>query len=73
VFPQSHDLAGRQTHPVSDYFQDWESVSIRGLLSGLGFWLIALVISSPDFSRRIAGDATPGWLGNSTVAVGLPF
>jgi hypothetical protein len=32
-------------------------------VSGLGFWLILLVISSPTFFRRIVGEATPGSLG----------
>ena len=48
---------------VSHYLQKWNKVIIVGLLSGLGFWLIMLVISSPAFIRRIVGEATPGSLG----------
>ena len=48
---------------VSNYLQDWDRVIMRGLLSGLGFWLIVLVISSPAFFRRMVGEVTPGALG----------
>ena len=48
---------------ISDDLQNWDSVTTRWLLSGLGFLLIALVISSPAFGRRIVGEATPGSLG----------
>src|SRR5207253_10754291 len=56
-------ISGQATHPVGDYLQDWDRVTIPGLLSGLGFWLIALVISPPAFYRRFVGEATPGTLG----------
>ena len=36
---------------------------MAGLVSSLGFLFIVLVISSPAFSRRIVGEATPGTLG----------
>jgi predicted DCC family thiol-disulfide oxidoreductase YuxK len=50
-------------HPVDHYLQIWDRVTTTGLLSGLGFLLIAMVSSSPAFSRRIVGEATPGSLG----------
>jgi predicted DCC family thiol-disulfide oxidoreductase YuxK len=56
-------ISGQATHPVGDYLQDWDRVTIPVLLSTLGFWLIVLVISSPAFIRRIVGEATPGTLG----------
>jgi len=56
-------ISGQAAHPVSEYIQDWDTVTIPGLLRGLGFWLIVLVISSPAFFRRMVGTATPGSLG----------
>ncbi len=56
-------ILGQAEFSVSHYLQKWDKVSITGLLSGLGFWLIVLVISSPAFIRRIVGEATPGSLG----------
>src|SRR6266849_4077207 len=40
-------ISGQATHPVVDYLQDWDRVTIAGLLSVLGFWLVVLVISNP--------------------------
>ena len=56
-------VRGQATYPVSDYLQDWDAVTIPILLKGLGFWLVALVISSPAFFRRMVGATTPGSLG----------
>src|SRR5947208_4912018 len=56
-------ILGQAEFSVSHYLQKWDRVTITGLLSGLGFSLIALVISSPPFLRRIVGEATPGSLG----------
>jgi len=56
-------ISGQATHPVSEYIRDWDTVTIPVLLTGLGFWLIVLVLSSPAFFRRIVGTATPGSLG----------
>src|SRR3989442_14493893 len=58
-------IRGQATHPVSEYIQDWDTVTIPVLLRGLGFWLVVLVISisSPAFFRRMVGPATPGSLG----------
>ncbi len=56
-------ILGQAESPVSHYLQKWDKVTITVLLSGLGFSLIALVISSPAFIRNIVGEATPGSLG----------
>ena len=32
-------ISGQATHPVSDYLQDWDGVTVPGLLGVLGFWL----------------------------------
>src|SRR5215472_1265277 len=40
-------IRGQATHPVSEYLQDWEALTIPVMLGGLGFWLVVLVISSP--------------------------
>jgi len=56
-------ILGQAEFSVSHYLQKWDKVTITGLLSGLGFLLIVLVSSSPAFSRRIVGEATPGSLG----------
>ncbi len=56
-------ISGQATHPVSKYIQDWDAVTMRALLTGLGFWLIVLVFSSPAFFRRVVGATTPGSLG----------
>jgi predicted DCC family thiol-disulfide oxidoreductase YuxK len=56
-------IRGQAVHSVHFYLQLWDRVTMTGLLSGLGFYLIVLVISSPAFSQRIVGEATPGALG----------
>ena len=40
-------IRGQATHPVSEYLQDWDALTIPVVLGGLGFWLVVLVISSP--------------------------
>jgi len=46
-------IQGQATHPVSEYLQDWNAITIPVLLEGLGFWLVVLVISSPRFSSLL--------------------
>ena len=50
-------ITGQATHPVGDYLQDWYRVAakltIAALLSGLGFWLVGLVINRPALVYRI--------------------
>ena len=40
-------IQGQATHPVNEYLQDWDALTIPVLLGGLAFWLLVLVISSP--------------------------
>src|SRR5215831_12354733 len=40
-------IRGQATHPLSEYLQDWETLTIPVMLGGLGFWLAVLVIISP--------------------------
>jgi predicted DCC family thiol-disulfide oxidoreductase YuxK len=56
-------IAGQAQYSASHYLQKWDKVSITGLVGGLGFYLVALVISSPAFFRRFVGEATAGSLG----------
>ena len=56
-------IHGQAVHSVHFYLQLWDRMTIAGLVSSLGFLLIVLVGSSPTFSRRIVGEATPGSLG----------
>ena len=56
-------IHGQAVHSVHFYLQLWDRMTIAGLVSSLGFLLIVLVSSSPAFSRRIVGEATPGSLG----------
>jgi predicted DCC family thiol-disulfide oxidoreductase YuxK len=56
-------IRGQATHSVSEYLQDWGTVTMPVFLWGLGFWLVVLVISSPVFFQKIVGAATPGSLG----------
>ena len=50
-------INGQATHPVGDYLHDWYKIAakltIAGLLSGLGFWLVALVINRPALVQWI--------------------
>src|SRR5262245_39359760 len=56
-------IIGQATHPVNEYLQDWDAVTIPGLMMCLGFWLILFVFTSPAFVQRVVGNATPGSLG----------
>src|SRR5436309_25654 len=49
-------ILGQAESLVSHYLQKWDKVTITVLLSGLGFSLIALVISSPAFIRNRPGS-----------------
>jgi hypothetical protein len=54
----NHMISGQATYPVADYLQEWSRIAakltIAGLLSGLGFWLVALVICRPALVQRIS-------------------
>src|SRR6476620_8087557 len=55
-------IHGQQVHSVAFYLQLWDDIARRLLVSGLVFWLLAIVLSSRAFLRFV-GDATPGTLG----------
>jgi lysophospholipase L1-like esterase len=50
-------IGGQAAHPVVDYLHDWyrmaAKLTIAGLLSGLGFWLVTLVITRPALVQWI--------------------
>jgi hypothetical protein len=50
-------ISGQPTHPVADYLHDWYKAAAKltfvGLLSGLGFWLVTLVIHRPALVQWI--------------------
>src|SRR5215510_2450567 len=56
-------IQGQHINPVDYYLQKWDGIATATLLSLLGFWLLALITSSPGFFRRFVGEATPGSLG----------
>ena len=56
-------IQGQHINPVDYYLQKWDGRAAATLLSLLGFWLLALITSSPGFFRRFVGEATPGTLG----------
>src|SRR5215467_4506689 len=58
-----HSLMHTQVHSVDYYLQKWQDIATVTLVTVAGFWLLALVTSSPAFFRRFVGDATPGSLG----------
>jgi len=53
----NHLINGQATHPVGDYLRDWygmaATLTIAGLLGGLAFWLVALVINRPALVQWI--------------------
>ena len=59
----NRQVSGQAVVSVHHYLQKWDRLAMVGLVSILGFWLIMRVISSPAFSRKIVGEATPGALG----------
>jgi predicted DCC family thiol-disulfide oxidoreductase YuxK len=56
-------IQGQHVHSVDYYLQKWDGIATETLVSLLGFWLLALVTSSPGFFRWFVGEATPGSLG----------
>src|SRR5262245_42673715 len=58
-----HSLIHAQAHSVDYYLEKWQDIATVMLVSLVGFWLLALVTSSPAFFRRFVGEATPGSLG----------
>src|SRR5262245_11436547 len=56
-------IRGQQVHPVTFYLQLWKHITIVLFASWMGFWLMALLMSTAGFFRRCVGPATPGTLG----------
>ena len=56
-------IHGQKVHPVAFYLQLWDGIATAVLVSCVGFWLLAIVTSSPAFFRKFVGEATPGSLG----------
>src|SRR5262249_23181886 len=52
-----HSLIHAQAHPVDYYLQKWHDIATVTLVTLVGFWLVALVTSSPAFFRRFVGEA----------------
>ena len=59
----NRQISGQAVVSVHHYLQKWDRLAMVGLVSILGFWLMMRVISSPAFSRKVVGEATPGALG----------
>jgi predicted DCC family thiol-disulfide oxidoreductase YuxK len=56
-------ISGQAIHSVAYYLSLWNTLSTVCLLSGLGFFLMTLLFSSPVGSQKIVGETTPGFLG----------
>ena len=56
-------IQAQHVNPLEHYLQRWNYITVRVLLFGIGFWLLALLTSAPAFVRRFVGEATPGSLG----------
>src|SRR3989442_8684862 len=62
-------IKGQAEFPLEHYLQKWNSRTMVVLGSGIGFWLLAMLTSSPFFFQRFVGEATPGTLGAIRVWV----
>ena len=56
-------IEGQTVHPAAFYRHVWDDITLRVLVNCLGFWLLAIVMTSEAFFRRCVGEATPGTLG----------
>src|SRR5262245_57621123 len=56
-------IRGQHVHPVTFYLQLWNHITLVLFASWMGFWLMALLMSTAGFFRRFVGPATPGTLG----------
>ena len=56
-------IKGQAEFPLEYYLQKWDRMTMIILWSGLAFWLLAIIASSPAFFRWFVGEATPGTLG----------
>jgi len=56
-------IKGQHVNPITYYLQKWNRITVSVLVSWVGFWLLAMLMSSAGFFRRFVGAATPGTLG----------
>src|SRR5438876_4404297 len=64
-------IKGQAEFPLEHYLQKWNSRTMVVLGAGIGFWLLAMLMTSPFFFQRFVGEATPGTLGAIRVWVCL--
>ena len=62
-------IKGQAEFPLEHYLQKWNYRTMVVLWSGLGFWLLAMLMTSSFFFKRFVGEATPGTLGAIRVWV----
>jgi hypothetical protein len=62
-------IKGQAEFPLEHYLQKWNYRTMVALWSGIGFWLLAMLMTSPFFFKRFVGEATPGTLGAIRVWV----
>lgn len=64
VHPLNLLFSARESHTLDYYLHYWYAkAALPGLAACFGIWLLALLLSTPNFFRRFVGDATPGTLG----------
>ena len=56
-------IQGQHVNPITYYLQKWNRITVSVLVSWVGLWLLAMLMSSAGFFRRFVGEATPGTLG----------
>jgi hypothetical protein len=56
-------IRGQAVHSVGHYIQLWNKITIVGVTSILGLWLLTLLFSTRTFIKHFVGEATPGVLG----------
>jgi predicted DCC family thiol-disulfide oxidoreductase YuxK len=64
-------IKGQAQFPLEHYLRKWNYRTMVILWSGIGFWLLAMLMTSPFFFQRCVGAATPGTLGAIRVWVCL--
>jgi predicted DCC family thiol-disulfide oxidoreductase YuxK len=62
-------IKGQAEFPLEHYLQKWNYRTMVVLWSGIGCWLLAMLMTSPFFFKRFVGEATPGTLGAIRVWV----
>jgi predicted DCC family thiol-disulfide oxidoreductase YuxK len=62
-------IKGQAEFPLEHYLQKWNYRTMVVLWSGIGFWLLAMLMTSSFFFKRFVGEATPGTLGAIRVWV----